>query len=98
MGRERFFDEPVMGYNELYIGIRDEHWLDYCLRMLITVFYRYLGEWGNLGECRGLEQRYLSCRNSGIVSKAARNGGTGLGTQQEDIGNGLELCWMLRMG
>ena len=52
MGGERFFDGLVMGYDGLCIGIGDEHWLDCCIRMLITVFYRYLGEWGNLGECR----------------------------------------------
>ena len=91
MGGERFFDEPVMGYNGLCIGIGDEHWLNHCLRMLITGFYRYLGEWGNLGECRASKQQYLSCRDSGIVTKAARKGGTGLRTQREDIWKGLEL-------
>ena len=50
-GRRRtFFQRAGHDPNKLYIAIGAVDGLELCGLMLIDVLYRYLGEWGNLGE------------------------------------------------
>ena len=58
-------------------------------------FNRYLGEWGNLGECSELFDEDTGF--AGFVSIKDHDGGIGFESQQENIYRTLELRWMLWM-
>ena len=95
-GRRTVFQRAGNEPNKLCIAIGAFDGLELCGLMLINVLYRYLGEWGNLGEFPELRV------DSGIFWSDSRgsfwNGPSiRLWSQQEDTWNKLELWWMLWM-